>query len=229
MHADRLERELHHEPRALLEEAGAPERRPERKAPFRGGESRFGRTELEDADGRIGVDERDRKAGVGARRALPRRPHDEPLEGFDGARRRRNEPRDFLRRQQREEGGRIRHAHLAQRDVRAGEDRKRVAPVGRHDRRGGRRRDRRSRSGDVVRTAERELVHYRPPHAMSDASVSETTGCRKPGVMCRHPLVQRHGQKKNRVAPDGYLATDKELRRLPNGATRASPLSYKEP
>ena len=57
------------------------------------------------------------------------RPRDEALEAFDGGRWRRNEPRHFLRRQRREERGRVFHAQFSERHQRPGEDRQAGAPV----------------------------------------------------------------------------------------------------
>src|SRR5207249_10696669 len=83
MHADGLEREVHDELCAFLEDSRAPERRANRKTPFRGAEPRLGPPDLEDADGRVEPLHRHRKAQIGAGRPLPDRPGDEALEAFN--------------------------------------------------------------------------------------------------------------------------------------------------
>src|SRR5262249_25218960 len=108
MHAERLEYEVEHELRALLEHARAPERRPDREAPLGVREAALELPDLEDADGRLEAAKRHGKTDVRADLALAVRPRDESLEAFDARRRRRDEARDFFGRQQREQRLRVR-------------------------------------------------------------------------------------------------------------------------
>src|SRR5439155_27191578 len=78
--ADRVERELHDELRAVDENAGAPELRRDGKAPLRAAEVGFERTDLEQTDCDIGPARNDREADVLSGRALLVRPRDAPLE-----------------------------------------------------------------------------------------------------------------------------------------------------
>ena len=75
----------------------------------------------------------EREADVFARGALTRGPGDEPLEPFNGRRRRRNEPRHFLGREHREQRRRVRRAKLAERQALAAEQRQPAAPIGLDD------------------------------------------------------------------------------------------------
>ena len=98
----------------------------------------------------------DREADVAAGRPLLTRPRDEALKAFDGGRRRRDESRDFFRRQHREQGRRVAQLELAQRDARARQNRQRVAPV-RFD-------DDRARRIRWRRPAGRDLFPCVPPY-----------------------------------------------------------------
>src|SRR5262245_29971892 len=93
MHAERFESESQDELRTFLKDPEAPERRPEREAPFGGTEARFGFTHLEDPDCGVLTSNGHREAGIGPGSALPVRPGDEPFEPVDGRRRRRDEAR----------------------------------------------------------------------------------------------------------------------------------------
>src|SRR5439155_7520514 len=108
--AHRVEYELEDQLRAVLEDAGAPEGRSERESPLRGVEAVTEIANLEDADRRVVAAHGDREARVGARGALAVRAGDELLEPFYRVRRRRHEPRDLLRRQERVERRRVRRA-----------------------------------------------------------------------------------------------------------------------
>ena len=117
MHANHIEREINHELRTGHEQAGTPERRAERKTPFGGPERRIQLPNLKQPHGRVVAVGHDREADISSRLALALRPLNEPLETFDGRRRRRDEARHFLGCQQRQQRGRITHAQLAQRDA----------------------------------------------------------------------------------------------------------------
>src|SRR2546425_1070625 len=91
VHAERLERELDHQLGAVLEPAGAPERRSDREAPFGGREGRGELPDLEDPNRRVVTLQRHREARVSADATLPDRPRNEALEAFNRVRRRRDE------------------------------------------------------------------------------------------------------------------------------------------
>src|SRR6185436_16816735 len=103
MHTDLFEREPDQQLGAFLEHAGAPVRRSDRKAPLGRAEAGLQLTQLEDPDRRVVAGERHGEARVGPGATLAVRPGDELLEAVHCRRRRRDETRNFLGRQQREE------------------------------------------------------------------------------------------------------------------------------
>ena len=90
--AEHVEREIHHQLRAVHEHPRAPELRRQREAPLRRPERRLERAHLEDPDRRVRPVRHDREAHILPRLPLPNRPADEAPEALDRRRRRRDEP-----------------------------------------------------------------------------------------------------------------------------------------
>src|SRR4051794_11251562 len=93
VHAKFLEGKAQHRARARLEQAGAPEARAEREAPFSRRECRIELPHLDDADDLVVSPRHDPEADIASRRLLTARPLDEALEPGDRCRRRRDETR----------------------------------------------------------------------------------------------------------------------------------------
>ena len=101
MRFGRAEHEIERQFGARGEHARTPERRSDGEAPFRGAEIALARSHLDDADRGVEAFECDGEAHVRSGDPLLERPRDEPLESFDGGRRRRDEARHLLAREQR--------------------------------------------------------------------------------------------------------------------------------
>src|SRR5687767_12774633 len=121
--------------RTLGKQARTPELRRECKTPFRGIEHRIELPDLEEADRCVISIGNNREAEITSGFALADRPLNEALEALDRGRWRRDEPRDFLRGQQRQQRVRIRHPQLAKREAVALEHGQSGLPVGRNRRR----------------------------------------------------------------------------------------------
>src|SRR4029077_15159370 len=80
MAADRREREVEHQLRAVDEDDRAPELRRDREAPLGGAEIRLERSDLKQPDRDVRVLRHDSEAEVLSRLTLTPRPRDEPLE-----------------------------------------------------------------------------------------------------------------------------------------------------
>ena len=132
MDADFGKGEIEHHLCALHEHSVAPERRPEREAPFGRAEVLFERAHLDNPDRRSHPARHDAEAHELAGRALAMGPLDEFLVPFDRRRRRRDEARYLLGGEHREQRRRIREFQLAQRNRLAGEQRQQHPPVGRN-------------------------------------------------------------------------------------------------
>src|SRR5262245_6276122 len=96
MHADRIEREISDEARALDEDSSTPELGSHDEAPFGNVENGIERAHLEQPDGVRHPTGHDAKAHVLALAPLTDRPFDESLESLHRRRWRRNETRHFL-------------------------------------------------------------------------------------------------------------------------------------
>jgi hypothetical protein len=86
--------------------------------------------QLEDPDRRVVIGERHGKARVGSGTTLPVRPGNELLEAVQRGRRRRDETRNFLGRQQREERRRIGRTQFSQHHLCSRERRQARPPIG---------------------------------------------------------------------------------------------------
>ena len=129
VHPDHIEREVEDERGGLHEQAAAPVLRAQREAPLGDVERRLKRPDLEQADNRVGVLERDPERERLSGFTLPLRPRDELLEPVKCRRRRRDQPRDFRRAERSQQRRRVRRAQFAKSDGGVQENWKTGAPV----------------------------------------------------------------------------------------------------